>query len=139
MVVFPGTYLVRWCYNLPAGCGIYIAHLYLLCTATDMSPLFLEGNDIWREFQNKIERADMPIRMAVTLTSAMSSISFILKYLASLDMPSAVAFPVPLSTPRPTVAGSQVWLELAESLEELSQKLCGPQHVAQWLRDSLNG
>ena len=138
MAEFPGTYLFRWCYNLPQGYGLCLAHLYLICTARDVSPLFLEGDDIWREFQNKMMKEDIPVRMAVRLATAMSAIAFILDCLANGDRTSAGAFPISVDHLPTQGAGSQIWQELAQSLEELSRKLCGPQHAAEWLRRTLS-
>jgi hypothetical protein len=135
--MYPGEYLLQWCFNLPPGYGVYIAHLYLICTEKDMSPLFLDECGIRREFQNNILREDLPIRMAVRLTSAMSAIAFILECLANGDqVPTGVDTTGHQKNPS---ARRQAWREVADSFELLSQRLCGPSHVADWLRRALNG
>lgn len=138
MTEYPGDYLIRWCRNLPAGYGVSLAHLYLICTGRDMSPLFLEGDEIWREFQNVITAQDIPVRMAVRLATAMSAFSFILGCVARGGrMSEGGAFSQVLSQ-IDAHAGGNTWLEIVQSFEMLSEKLCGQQHIAAWLDHTLN-
>lgn len=139
MTDYPGDYLIRWCRNLPAGYGVSLAHLYLICTGHDVSPLFLEGDEIWREFQNKMSGEDIPVRMAVRLVTAMSALSFILGCVASGgSIKEGGAFSHVLSRLDDRDAGNNAWLEITLSFEKLSETLCGPQHVTAWLEHVLH-
>lgn len=135
MSEFPGALLFRWCYNLPTDCGLRLAHLYLICTAPDMTPFFLEGGAIWQEFRSTLEKPDIPARMAARVCSAMAVLEFLVKRLAlgqRLPAHSPLAGPVV-----PAEAPEGVWREIAESLAELSARHCGREPVSQWLESAL--
>jgi hypothetical protein len=138
MTEYPGAYLIRWCYNLPAGFGVALAHLYLISTSQDMAPLFLDTEGIWREFQNKLMKEDIPLRMAVRHSSAMATLGFILGCLSEGSERTQNAFPISLDHLADQKARAQVWRELTVSFGELSDKLCGQEHTAGWLLRTLN-
>lgn len=137
MPEYPGTYLVRWCYNLPQGYGLALAHLYLIVTAGDMTPMFLEGDAIWREFSARMGREDVPVRMAARCVSAVATMSFMLECLSQGMEGPARGFPAGAAGVAPERMAAETWTEIARSCGELSARLCGPAQVAQWLAGAL--
>lgn len=139
MTEYPGSYIVRWCRNLPPEHGVSLAHLYLIVTARDMTPMFLEGEEIWREFASAMTREDVPVRMAARVVSAMATLVFLLDCLAKGPDGPAAGFPVMLAGHAARPVGAQAWEEIAASCRELSERLCGPEHAARWLDGVLRG
>jgi hypothetical protein len=135
MSEFPGALLFRWCYNLPTGYGLRLAHLYLICTAPDMTPFFLEGGAIWQDFRSTLEKPDIPARMAVRACSAMAVLEFLLERLALGQRMPADSPLAGLMVPADAPEG--VWREIAESLTELAARHCGSEQVSQWLERAL--
>jgi hypothetical protein len=134
---FPGEHLVRWCLALPPELGLYVAHLHLICTGRDLSPLFLDAAGIRNEFQKTVLRPDIPVRMAVNVSTTMASISFVLGCLASVERaPEGGVFPAPPGGARPS-AERAVWLELLSSFAKLEDTLCSQKRIAAWLREEL--
>lgn len=134
---FPGEYLVRWCLGLPEQFGLYVAHLHLICTARDLSPLFLDAAGIRSEFQKAVLRPDIPVRMAVNVAASLASIGFILGCLCSVERGAEGLFPAPLGQDTRPSAERAAWLELARSFEKLEATLCSHERIACWLREEL--
>lgn len=139
MLEYPGSYIVRWCRNLPPEHGLSLAHLYLIVTAKDMTPMFLEGEDIWRGFAAALTREDVPVRMAARVVSAAATLGFLLDCLEKGQDGPAAGFPVILGGNPARPVGAQAWALIAESCRELRQRLCGPEHAARWLEETLRG
>lgn len=135
MAAFPGNLLIRWFRNLPPDYGLSLAHLCLICTAQDMTPLFLEGEAIWNAFQNTLLKEDLPVRMAVQLCSTMATVDFVLRCMVGgVSVSPAVCMPQgadAASTP------AAVWGEVALSFKQLQERLCGPEQAAAWLQVAL--
>ena len=138
MSEFPGVYLVRWCYNLPEGYGLCLAHLYLIVTSHDMTPMFLEGDAIWREFNARMIKEDVPVRMASRCVAAVSTLSFLLECLGQGQDGPARGFPAGMGGYGSGRMGAEVWAEIAVSCRELSDRLCGSRQVAHWLAETLS-
>lgn len=135
---FPGEHLVRWCLALPPELGLYVAHLHLICTGRDLSPLFLDAAGIRNEFQKTVLRTDIPVRMAVNVSTTLASISFVLGCLASVERaPEGGVFPAPLGQDTRPSAERAVWLELLASFAKLAETLCSQERIAAWLREEL--
>lgn len=141
MSEYPGAYLVRWCYNLPQDYGLSLAHLYLILTAQDMAPMFLEGEGIWREFNARMTKEDVPVRMAARCIAAVSIFGFLLDCLTQGQDGLSRSFPQGMGMGHiaPSLRGSEVWADIARSCRELSEQLCGAEQVARWLAEVLNG
>lgn len=133
---YPGLRLVQWCRALPPDYGVSIAHLYLICSAPDVSPLFLEREHIWREFEATLTRDDIPLRMAARALSAAATISFVLDCLAAGNRPLQ-SLALPLEQGRKPLADGRAWRELAESFAGLTDRLVNANLVGDWLRAAL--
>lgn len=135
MEAFPGNLLIRWFRNLPRDYGLSLAHIYLICTAQDMAPLFLEGESIWREFQNTLLKEDLPVRMAVRLCSTTTTVDFILRcMIGGVSVSPAICIPGSADAASTQAAA---WGEIALSFWQLQERLCGPEQAAAWLRGAL--
>lgn len=137
MLEYPGSYIVRWCRNLPPEHGLSLAHLFLIVTAKDMTPMFLEGEAIWREFALALTREDVPVRMAARVVSAAATLGFLLDCLARGQDGPAAGFPVILGGHPARPVGAEAWAEIAASCRELEKRLCGPEQAALWLQSAL--
>lgn len=139
MLEYPGSYIVRWCRNLPPEYGLSLAHLYLIVTARDMTPMFLEGEAIWGEFAAALTREDVPVRMAARVPAAIATLGFLLDCLAGGQDGPAAGFPIILGGHPARPVGAQAWGEIAASCRELGERLCGPEQSAKWLDEVLRG
>ena len=135
MLEYPGSYIVRWCRNLPPEHGLSLAHLYLIVTARDMTPMFLEGEAIWREFALSLTREDVPVRMAARCVAAVGTLGFLLDCLAKGQNGPAAGFPVILGGTPARPVGAEAWELIAASCRELAARLCGPEQSARWLEE----
>lgn len=136
MTEFPGLTLARWMRALPPACGLCLAHLHLMASGADLSPLFLEAPAILRSFEAALLKEDLPVRMAVRLVSTVASLDFLLARLASAAEAKGMP-PARSDLPPAPAPGEMPWPQLARDFSARAELHFGPEQAARWLRQAL--
>jgi len=131
----PGNALLQWLNEIHPGHARCLAHLYLICTARDLGPFFLEGQAVMDEFAGELMHEDMPARVAARLVSTGAVLSFIFHctqvgdHLALGEVASRYA--------TSTGQYGPLWRQTADSWNEFLEQRYSHQHISEWLRETL--
>lgn len=131
----PGNVLLQWFSTIHPGHAKCVAHLYLICTARDMTPFFLDGQAILDAFSEEVLKEDMPVRVAANLASVGAVIDFI--FHCTHGGGHGAFGEVASRYEGVTGQYGPLWRETAESWAEFIKQQFTPRHHVASMRDAL--
>lgn len=135
MTQHPGQLLLQWLSTINPGHAKCLAHLYLVCTANDLTPFFLGDEDIFNEFSDAVLKDDLPVRVATRMSA--SSATFELIFQCTIKGAGGSFKEIGSRYESLTDRYGQPWQDTARSWTAFMEQSFSPRHFAAWLHETL--